>query len=99
MKFDIVDFNPGGDFIMALYINGKVYMAGDSYHDKIFEQIEGFVNGFEYALDVYQAHIFPNYKFNYWTLTNEVQIQEFEEMGAPFPEEFPFTEYEYEPTK
>lgn len=34
--------------VKVVYINGKYFMQGDYYHDKIDEYIEGFVKGLEY---------------------------------------------------
>ena len=35
MNVDIVYFNPSGDGVTAIYIDGKLYTHGDDYHDKI----------------------------------------------------------------
>lgn len=43
IKAVIVDF--GDDRIKALYLDGKLQMQGDYYHDKIDETIVGFIDG------------------------------------------------------
>lgn len=45
MKFTVVKFNPEGDGVTALYIDGKLHIHGDYYHNKIDEWIDGFLAG------------------------------------------------------
>jgi len=50
MKTTVVDFSGGGDGITALYLDGKLHKYGDYYHDKIDENIDGFLDGVQYVL-------------------------------------------------
>lgn len=45
-----VRFDPDGDGVDALYINDKLHMYGDYYHNKQFEFQTGFVDGIKYAV-------------------------------------------------
>lgn len=49
MKIDIVKFNPEGDGVTAVYIDGKLHTHGDYYHDKIDNWVEGFIDGLKFA--------------------------------------------------
>lgn len=35
---------------MQLWVDGKLTLSGDQYHDKIWYRIDGFVAGLEYVL-------------------------------------------------
>ena len=48
-KFTIVTFNPNGDYVQALYINGILYRDGDEYHSHISTWIKAFIGGCEYS--------------------------------------------------
>ncbi len=48
-KVNVVSFNPEGDGVTALYINGKYHSHGDYYHDKIDHWINGFIAGLTHA--------------------------------------------------
>ena len=50
IKAVIVDFSGDGDGITALYLDGLLHTYGDYYHDKISEQISGFLDGVKYVL-------------------------------------------------
>ena len=45
----IIRWNPDGDGITGLYIDGKCKMWGDYYHDHIDDKIEGFIDGLQAA--------------------------------------------------
>lgn len=47
--FTIVTFNPGGDYVKALYIDNKLYKYGDPYHDQISTYFEAFIDGIKYT--------------------------------------------------
>lgn len=47
--FTIAHLNWEGDGITALYQDDKLIMAGDYYHDKIDDRIEGFFEGLRFA--------------------------------------------------
>ena len=44
MKIDIVTFDDS-EVAMGIYIDGKIYLYGDSYHESINHYIEGIVKG------------------------------------------------------
>ena len=88
MRIDVVDFNPGGDAVLALYANGKLIMSGDYYHDKISERIEGFLEGIR----------FVKFKFTeFWHSLTEASAEKFGDNGwCDFPNRFPFKKYKLE---
>jgi hypothetical protein len=49
MQVTVVKFNPEGDGVTALYIDGKKHTHGDFYHDKIDDWIAGFIEGLKFA--------------------------------------------------
>lgn len=48
MKIVVVSFNPEGDGVTAMYVDGRRYTYGDYYHNKIDDWIKGFVGALEY---------------------------------------------------
>lgn len=53
MKLDIVKFNPEGDGVTAMYINGDLHTSGDYYHNNIDAWTQGFCEGLDYATAEY----------------------------------------------
>lgn len=53
MKIVAVDYqedkNGGSDGFHALYIDGKLIVYGDDYHNKIQDYIRGFIDGIEFT--------------------------------------------------
>jgi hypothetical protein len=49
MKIVKVDMTGGGDGVYALYIDDKLVIYGDYYHNKINEYIDGFLAGLKYG--------------------------------------------------
>ena len=47
-KFTIVTFEHG-EYVKSLYIDGKLHIYGDYYHNKIDELINGFIDGAKWA--------------------------------------------------
>ena len=47
-KLISIDFGGGGDGTTILYVDGKLEMYGDYYHDKIDDKINGFAQGLEH---------------------------------------------------
>lgn len=45
----IIRWNPDGDGITGLYIDGKCQMWGDYYHNHISDRLEGFIEGLQHA--------------------------------------------------
>lgn len=51
MKIKVVKMNPGGDSVTALYVDDRLRVQGDQYHDKISDWIKGFLAGLKFARD------------------------------------------------
>lgn len=49
-----VSINPSGDGYDAIFIDGKLLMNGDYYHDKIYEKIEGIVEYLNFKKEKYK---------------------------------------------
>lgn len=49
-----VTFNPGGDSIIALYVNDKLLCYGDYYHDKMSDYLRGFYNALSWTQTEYK---------------------------------------------
>lgn len=74
----VVMHNPDGDGQDALYIDGKLIMQGDEYHDKIGNSITEFLSGAKWAGAVLGK------RKNYWTGATGDDAYEFYD----FPKEF-----------
>lgn len=55
LKFERISYLDCGDGAEALIHNGKLLMYGDTYHDKIAEQIDGFFAGLDFAEIEYEV--------------------------------------------
>lgn len=49
MKAHHITFDPSGESVQALYLNGSLYMHGDYQHDKIGVRIESFLEGLSFT--------------------------------------------------
>ena len=47
MSYRIINYNPDGDGITVLYLDGELVTFGDYYHDKIDNYLEGYFDALE----------------------------------------------------
>lgn len=50
-----ISINPSGDGYDAIYIDGKLLMDGDYYHDKIDEKMEGILKYLKFQKEKYKV--------------------------------------------
>lgn len=55
MIITYVSFNPDGDGVDAVYIDGKLHRYGDYYHDKFRDWYDGFLDGLRIANIVFST--------------------------------------------
>ena len=86
MKIDIVTFCPEED-IIAIYVDGKLYMFGDSYHDKMKQFVDGFIDGINL--------VSSNIEIKRYELIEKSSERFIENGACDFPSRFPFKNYKY----
>ncbi len=86
-RVDIVTFDDN-EPVMALYIDGKLETAGDSYHDSIYAYIEAFVAGMVRAGMIIEKRSY--------SLTEEAQEKYANVASGEYPKKFPFKKFKYE---
>lgn len=62
MKIDIVTFDDSEN-VMGIYVDGKIHLFGDNYHDRMYEFTEGFVAGLKLAnkdIEI-KEHVYDSY--------------------------------------
>lgn len=85
IEVTIVTFNPDGDYIKGLYIDGILEFSGDEYHDDIGGKIEGFL----YALKWFsESYTYPlKYKLEKINCRNHNLNYNISDMGNPVPKD------------
>ena len=89
MKIDIVTFDENED-VKALYLDGKLYLSGDYYHDHISDNIDGWLSGIKFIKERLGLSIDIGVHEHF--LTEESQ-DKFCENGGDCPRKFPFKKY------
>lgn len=79
MKIVIVHINPAGDGVTAMYIDGKLRIEGDYYHDKIDHWIDGYLEGLTEGMNDEVPEI------AHVNITDDKQITKYCESGSPLP--------------
>lgn len=82
-KIDIVYFNPEGDGVTAIYIDGELYKWGDYYHDKIDDWCRGFLDALIFA-DINFTSTTTNISYE----DNHDLVEDIVESGGSPPELF-----------
>ena len=88
MKATIVNFvaESGGDYYQALYLDGKLVMEGDEYHDNIGSKVEGYLEGLK-ASGTEIEEVYGRHSEKWGDLNYEIE-DEGMSWGSGIPENF-----------